>query len=66
MAAKLTSDTTALSGRELYHLQLSLQADSPETFEHTLVATGNCFVGTINNEMEVYIYGSIIFIAEEL
>jgi len=40
MAAKLTrltqnSDTTARSGRELYHLQFSLQA-SPETFRYTL------------------------------
>jgi len=31
------SDSTALSGRELYHLQFSLQADSPETFGYTLV-----------------------------
>jgi hypothetical protein len=32
------SDTTAASGRELYHLQFSLQAASPETFGYTLVA----------------------------
>jgi hypothetical protein len=31
------SDTTAPSGRELYHLQFSLQAASPETFGYTLV-----------------------------
>jgi hypothetical protein len=31
------SDTTASSGRELYHLQFSLQAASPETFGYTLV-----------------------------
>jgi hypothetical protein len=31
-----SSDTTALSGRELYHLQFSLQAASPETFGYTL------------------------------
>jgi hypothetical protein len=31
------SDTNALSGRELYHLQFSLQAASPETFWYTLV-----------------------------
>jgi hypothetical protein len=31
------SDTTALSGRELYNLQFSLQAASPETFGYTLV-----------------------------
>jgi len=42
MAAKLTrltqnSDTTAPSDRELYDLQFSLQAASPETFEYTLV-----------------------------
>jgi hypothetical protein len=41
-AAKLTtdsqnSDTTAPSGRELYHLQFSLQAASPETSGYTLV-----------------------------
>jgi hypothetical protein len=31
------SDATAPSGRELYHLQFSLQAASPETFGYTLV-----------------------------
>jgi hypothetical protein len=31
------SDTTAPSGRELYHLQLSLHAASPKTFGCTLV-----------------------------
>jgi hypothetical protein len=31
------SDTTALSGRELYHLQFSPQAASPETFGYTIV-----------------------------
>jgi hypothetical protein len=31
------SDATATSGRELYHLQFSLQAASLETFEYTLV-----------------------------
>jgi len=31
------SDTTAPSGRGLYHLQFSLQAASPETFGYTLV-----------------------------
>jgi hypothetical protein len=30
------SDTTAPSGRELYHLQFSFQAVSPETFGYTL------------------------------
>jgi hypothetical protein len=42
MVAKFTSDsqnsdTTALSGRELYHLQFSLQAANPETFGYTRV-----------------------------
>jgi hypothetical protein len=42
MAAKLTSltqnnDTTASSGRELYHLLFSLQAAIPETFGYNLV-----------------------------
>jgi hypothetical protein len=31
------SDTTVLSGGELYHLQFSFQAASPETFGYTLV-----------------------------
>jgi hypothetical protein len=31
------SDTTAPSGRELCHVQFSLQAASPETFGYTLV-----------------------------
>jgi hypothetical protein len=31
------SDTTALRGRELYHLQFSLQAASPETFWYTIL-----------------------------
>jgi hypothetical protein len=33
------SDTTASSGRELHHLQFSLQAASPETFGYTLIST---------------------------
>jgi hypothetical protein len=42
MAEKLTrlthkTDTTAPSGIELYHLQFSLQAASPETFGYTLI-----------------------------
>jgi len=45
MAVKLTrlthkianSDTTTHSGGELYDLQFSLQAASPETFGYTLV-----------------------------
>jgi hypothetical protein len=31
------TDTTAPSGRELYHLQFSLQADNPETFGYTFL-----------------------------
>jgi hypothetical protein len=31
------SDTTASSGREVYHLQFSLQVVSPETFGYTVV-----------------------------
>jgi hypothetical protein len=43
MATKLTRlthkirDITASSGSELYHLQVSLQAASPETFGYTLL-----------------------------
>jgi hypothetical protein len=42
MAAKLTrmtqnSDTTAPSGKQLYHLQFQPQAASPETYGYTLV-----------------------------
>jgi hypothetical protein len=43
MAAELTRlthkiiDTIATSGRELYHLQFSLQVASPDTFCYTLV-----------------------------
>jgi hypothetical protein len=36
------NDTTALSGRELYHLQLSLQAASPETFRYTRARARAC------------------------
>jgi hypothetical protein len=36
------SDTSAPSGRELYHLQLLLQAVSPETFWYTLVRVCVC------------------------
>jgi hypothetical protein len=32
------SDTTAPSGRDLYHLYFSFQAASPETFGYTLVS----------------------------
>jgi hypothetical protein len=35
------SDTTPPNGRELYHLQFSLQADSPETFGYTHVYARN-------------------------
>jgi hypothetical protein len=33
------SDTTAPSGRKLYHLQFSLQAASPETFGYKFVCS---------------------------
>jgi hypothetical protein len=36
---KKNGDTTAPSGRELYHLQFSLQAASSETFGYTLLST---------------------------
>jgi hypothetical protein len=36
-----SSDTTARSGRELYYLQFSLQAASPETFGYTLLQLSN-------------------------
>jgi hypothetical protein len=36
------SDATAPSSRELYHLQLSLEAASPETFGYTLVMPKCC------------------------
>jgi len=34
-------DIIGPSGRELYHLQFSLQADSPETFGYTLLSSTN-------------------------
>jgi hypothetical protein len=34
-------DTTAPSGRELYHLQFSLRAASPETFGYTRICVQN-------------------------
>jgi hypothetical protein len=37
----LTKYTIAPSGRELYHLQFSLLAASPETFGYTLVSNGS-------------------------
>jgi len=40
------SDTTAPSGRELYHLQFSLQAASLETFGYTLVLLLNQSIWT--------------------
>jgi hypothetical protein len=50
MAAKLTrlaqqnSDITASSDSELYHLQFSLQAASPETFGYTVVDERTCLI----------------------
>jgi hypothetical protein len=37
MTDSTNNDRTPLSGRELYHLQFSLQAASPETFCYTVV-----------------------------
>jgi hypothetical protein len=45
MAAKLTRLTHEVAiqlGRELYHLQFSLQAASPETFGYTLMCVCVC------------------------
>jgi len=36
------SDTTVPSGRQLYNLQFSLQAASPEAFGYTLLLTKYC------------------------
>jgi hypothetical protein len=44
------SNTTATSGRELYHLQFSLRAASPETFGYILVYT------YIHTYIHTYIY----------
>jgi hypothetical protein len=43
------SDTTAPSGRELYHLQFSLQATNPEIFRYTLVKLS---MERVNNRLE--------------
>jgi hypothetical protein len=56
MAAKLTrltqnSDTTARSGRELYHLQFSLQGASPETFGYTLLSSYMELFGRVAKKM---------------
>jgi hypothetical protein len=40
------SDTTVLSGRELYHFQFSRQAASPETFGYILVLVNFTVLGT--------------------
>jgi len=41
-------DTTAASGTELYHMQFSFQAVSPETFGYTLVHNGRISCGLAN------------------
>jgi hypothetical protein len=43
------SDTTAPSGRLLYHLQLSLQAASPETFGYTFVTQLGLHQSTVHD-----------------
>jgi hypothetical protein len=51
------SDTTAPSGRELYHLQFSLQAASPETFGYTHLYTLPC------SDTEIF---WVVFVAAKL
>jgi hypothetical protein len=46
------SDTTASSGRELYHLQFSVQTASPETFGYTLV----CITSELVQSQYYYYY----------
>jgi hypothetical protein len=48
------SDTTAPGGRELYHLQFSLQAASPKTFGCTLVFMQP--VGIKSHEYPIFIH----------
>jgi len=50
------SDTTAASGRELYNLQFSLQAASPETFRHNLVCC-TCPHLPVNQSRSVLVFG---------
>jgi hypothetical protein len=58
MVAKLTrlthknSDTTVLIGRELYHLQFSLQVASPETFGYTLVMSSRISVSILERQTQ--------------
>jgi hypothetical protein len=44
------SDKTAASGRELYHLQFSLQDASPETCRYTLVVMRNAYKLLVGRE----------------
>jgi hypothetical protein len=67
MEAKLTrltqkiSITTAPSGRELYHLQFSLQAASPETFCYTLVHRERVLKFSVREEVAVgWVTGSAL------
>jgi hypothetical protein len=54
-----SSDTTTPSGKELYHLQFSLQAACPETFGYTLVqlpvpsAQGNIIINDSSSKIIV-------------
>jgi hypothetical protein len=64
MAAKLNytddsqnSNTVAPSGRELYHLQFSLQAASPETFGYTLIVSPWKYTNKILVPLNKYHHG---------
>jgi hypothetical protein len=50
------SDKTAPTGRELYHLQFSLQAASLETFGYTLVYCAKMIKETTDMETKEYFW----------
>jgi hypothetical protein len=57
------SDTTAPSGRELYHLQFSLRAASPETFRYTLVLQNSRLQNRCCQQVEwISVYFRLFFI----
>jgi hypothetical protein len=53
-----SSDTTASNGREIYHLQFSLQASSPETFGYTLLLRMTKRISVHKNAYKSYQYSS--------
>jgi hypothetical protein len=55
------SDTTARSGRDLYHSQLSRQVASPETFGYTLVSKRNLMssFSKLWRRVELWSWGNI-------